>query len=83
MPTSKRKQTHPATYLIKKQKIEAEDQYHNGSITYIHLKNFMGHREFEWIPGPKVNIVSSVGKSSIINAIRIGLGKNFCTEKYC
>ena len=76
---NKRKQTHPGTYSqgsysTKKQKIEAEDLYHNGAITYIHIKNFNGHREFEWIPGPKVNILTGVGKSSILNAIRIGLG---------
>ena len=76
---NKRKQTHPVTYSqksysTKKQKIEAEDLYHNGAITYIHIKNFNGHREFEWIPGPKVNIVTGVGKSSISKAIRIVLG---------
>merc|ERR1712223_141516 len=69
--------------LTKKQKLlpirnkrinEFEDEFRNGTITYIHLKNFMAHREFEWIPGPRVNVVTGIGKSSIINAIRIGLG---------
>ena len=68
--------------LTKKQKIGghiepvSEDQFHNGAITYIHLKNFMGHREFDWTPGPRVNVVTGIGKSSILNAIRIGLGEN-------
>ena len=53
-----------------------EDQFHNGAITYIHLKDFMGHQEFEWTPGPRVNVVTGIGKSSILNAIRIGLSEN-------
>ena len=54
-----------------------EDQFQNGAITYIHLKDFMGHQEFEWTPGPRVNVVTGIGKSLILNAIRIGLGENF------
>ena len=70
--------------LTKKQKLEGPRHCsiagHNGAITYIHLKDFMGHQEFEWTPGPRVNIVTGIGKSSILNAIRIGLGKNFCMK---
>ena len=53
-------------------------QYHNGAICYVNLKNFMGHREFMWQPGPKFNLITGQvesGKTSILQAIRIGLGK--------
>ena len=74
MSTSKRKQDHPETSMSKKQK-NGDKQYNNGAITYIHLKNFMDHREFDWEPSPKVNVVTGAGKS-ILLAISIGLGKN-------
>ena len=65
--------------LTKKQKLEGHNSIigHNGAITYIRLKNFMGHRDFEWAPGPRVNVITGIGKSSVLNAIRIGLGENF------
>ena len=52
-------------------------QYHNGAICYVNLKNFMGHREFMWQPGPKFNLITGQvesGKTTILQAIRIGLG---------
>ena len=52
--------------------------YHNGAVSYVHLKNFMGHRDFTWEPGPKINFITGraeSGKTSILQAIRIGLGK--------
>ena len=55
-------------------------QYHNGAICYVNLKNFMGHREFMWQPGPKFNLITGQvesGKTSILQAIRIGLSMIF------
>ena len=52
-------------------------QYHNGAIFYVNLKNFMGHREFVWQPGPKINLITGQvesEKTSILQAICIGLG---------
>ena len=54
--------------------------YPSGSIKYIELKNFMIHSSFKWEPGPKVNIITGVngaGKSTILQAFVIGLGKLF------
>ena len=52
-------------------------RYANGAITYIHLSNFMGHKEFKWRPDPKINFITGeigTGKSAILQAINIGLG---------
>ena len=49
-----------------------------GAIQYIKLTNFMSHHDFEWKPGPKINLITGrngAGKSSILQAIVIGLGE--------
>ena len=38
----------------------------------------MSHHDFEWKPGPKINLITGrngAGKSSILQAIVIGLGE--------
>ena len=52
-------------------------RYGNGAITYIHLSDFMGHKEFKWRPDPKINFITGdngAGKSAILQAMNIGLG---------
>ena len=49
-----------------------------GAIQYVKLTNFMSHHDFEWKPGPKINLITGrngAGKSSILQAIVIGLGE--------
>ena len=51
--------------------------YPDGSIVRINLKNFMTHANFDWHPGPRINLITGVngaGKSSILQAIVLGLG---------
>ena len=53
-------------------------QYVDGSICKIELSNFMTHEKFEWEPCARVNLITGVngsGKSTILQAIVIGLGK--------
>jgi hypothetical protein len=56
-------------------------QYKDGNICEIYLENFMTHQEFgPWKPNPRVNLITGAngsGKSSILQAIVIGLGNNF------
>ena len=55
--------------------------YKDGNICEIYLENFMTHQEFgPWKPNPRVNLITGAngsGKSSILQAIVIGLGNNF------
>ena len=56
-------------------------KYKDGNICEIYLENFMTHQEFgPWKPNPRVNLITGAngsGKSSILQAIVIGLGNNF------
>ena len=60
----------------------SNNKYKDGNITRIFLQNFMTHQEFDWIPCARVNLITGVngaGKSSILQAIVIGLGMlNLC-----
>lgn len=50
-----------------------------GSIFRIQLVNFMVHQQFDYYPGPRVNMITGrngSGKSSVLQAIVIGLGKS-------
>ena len=64
-----------------KQKRFRPEKYANhvcGSIVRIRLENFMSHNLFEIEPGHRVNIITGVngaGKSAILQAIVIALGK--------
>ena len=53
-------------------------EYKDGNICQIYLENFMTHQEFgPWKPNPRVNLITGAngsGKSSILQAIVIGLG---------
>ena len=77
-PTSSKQRrlstTSPQTSITAESKVD----YCLGAITYIKLTNFMSHHDFEWKPGPKINLITGrngAGKSSILQAIVIGLGE--------
>ena len=53
-------------------------EFKDGFITKIFLQNFMTHAKFELEPNAKVNLITGengAGKSSILQAIVVGLGK--------
>ena len=55
-------------------------EFKDGFITKIFLQNFMTHAKFELEPNAKVNLITGengAGKSSILQAIVVGLGKTF------
>ena len=58
--------------------VDSNLNYCLGAIQYVKLTNFMSHHDFEWKPGPKINLITGrngAGKSSILQAIVIGLGE--------
>lgn len=60
-----------------------QSQYKDGNICKISLENFMTHGSLTIEPNARVNLITGVngsGKSSILQAIVIGLGKNFITR---
>ena len=60
-----------------------QTQYKDGNICKITLENFMTHGSLTIEPNARVNLITGVngsGKSSILQAIVIGLGKNFITR---
>ena len=60
----------------------AKAEHDIGAIVKLELKNFMNHGELEFEPGSKVNMITGVngaGKSSIFQAIVIGLGECLAT----
>ena len=57
-----------------------QSQYKDGNICKITLENFMTHGSLTIEPNARVNLITGVngsGKSSILQAIVIGLGRNF------
>ena len=90
--SAKRKTDQPAVFVPSKKSrnngygVTTNDEpmvYPSGSIKFIELKNFMIHASFKWTPGPKVNIITGVngaGKSTIMQAFVIGLGKLFMID---
>ena len=66
----------------KKQRFDGKNaaayKYKDGNIVRIYLQNFMTHQEFDWFPSARVNLITGVngaGKSSILQAIVVGLGE--------
>ena len=59
--------------------IPLNEQFMEGSIFRVKLKNFLTHADAEFYPGPRLNVVigpNGSGKSSIVCAIAIGLAGN-------
>ena len=50
--------------------------FREGSIKRVYLKDFMTYHDVTFLPGPRLNLVlgpNGTGKSSIVNAICLGL----------
>ncbi len=56
---------------------QGPDEYLDGSILFIRLKDFVTYDYCEFAPGPRLNMLlgpNGSGKSSIVSAVAIGLG---------
>ena len=82
--TPKRNYNEPAVFVPSKKPREdvslihsQKEKYISGTIKSIHLKDFMVHAKLDCEFGPRVNIITGVngaGKSSVFQAIPLGLG---------
>eukprot|EP01104_Vermistella_antarctica_P014389 TRINITY_DN4517_c1_g1_i1.p1 TRINITY_DN4517_c1_g1~~TRINITY_DN4517_c1_g1_i1.p1 ORF type:complete len:1137 (+),score=335.80 TRINITY_DN4517_c1_g1_i1:43-3411(+) len=58
---------------------EEEPQYRMGNVVRVSMHNFTTYEDCEFRPGPRLNVVvgpNGTGKSTIVNALGLGLGGN-------